>query len=206
MMVYALAFGSPSGHAMVARRMGEKDEEAAAAPRLTVALELLFGIRCPSRGQCSPHCSGRWALPLGARAWGEFHAGDAEASVSVPAVPDRRHLPGRERRYYRVRVLWLANSINIVLDPYLVFGVGPFRRWAWWVRRWRPRSAQHRVLYQLYQLTRGDGRLRCGCATCASRRGRCSRCCGSRARARCDIVGMTGWILLVRIIQIWARR
>ena len=206
-MVYALAFGLSIGAmSLVARRMGEKDEEAAARTAVqAIALGLLFGIPRPRRGRCSPHLApGDGRLALGAGARGELHAGDAGANVSVCLLfLINAIFRGAGDAATAMRVLWLANGINIVLGPCLVFGVGPFPRMGVVGAALATSIGRTTgVLYQLYRLTRGDGRL-----TVRMRHVRLeaktmlSVLRLSGAGTLQTVVGMTSWIFLVRIIS-----
>jgi putative MATE family efflux protein len=101
-----------------------------------------------------------------------------------------------------MRVLWLANGINIVLGPFLVFGWGPFPRLG--VTGAAVATTIGRgvgVLYQLRALARGRGRLvvrrshvQVDPATMAT----IVRVSASGILQ--SLIGMTSWIGLVRIV------
>ncbi len=59
-----------------------------------------------------------------------------------------------------MRVLWIANLINIVLNPLLIFGIGPFHCLACSGRASVQQSGRSvGVLIQIWMLTRGKSRV-----------------------------------------------
>src|SRR5258708_37930407 len=59
-----------------------------------------------------------------------------------------------------MRVLWLANAINICLDPCLILGLGPFPPLGFTrAALSAPIGRSIRILLQLYILWRGRGRI-----------------------------------------------
>lgn len=130
-LVYSLAWGLGMGiTAVVSRRSGEKDRDGAARSALQgVLLAVFLGLLI--------------AIP------GVYFAGDilqlmgAEPEVVAKGSPFARIMLGGNviilllfgiNAIFRgagdaamaMRSLWLANIINIVLDPLLIFGLGPF--------------------------------------------------------------------------------
>jgi putative MATE family efflux protein len=130
-IIYALAMGLAIGAtAMVARRTGERDADGAAraavqAIALGCAIAITLGI------------SGVIAAPALLRAMG------ASPTLLAVGTPYARIMFGGNatilllflvNAIFRgagdaaiaMRVLWLANAINIALGPCLIFGLGPF--------------------------------------------------------------------------------
>ena len=165
-LLYALAMGLSIGAtATVARRIGEKDPDGAAraavqAIALGVGVSLAIGV------------VGALAAPALLRAMGA-----TPSIVETGSTYTRVMLGGNAtvvlifliNAVFRgagdaaiaMRVLWLANALNIVLGPCLVFGLGPFP--ALGVTGAAVATNLGRgtgVLYQLYVLSRRDGRLR----------------------------------------------
>ena len=129
--VVALALGlSMATTAMVARRIGEKDKEGAAVAAMQ---SILIGI----------------TICIIIAIFFYFKAGDilrfmggSEELIKVGTGYTRILLAGSSTMFFlfllnsifrgagnaaiAMRTLWIANGINIVLDPLLIFGIGPF--------------------------------------------------------------------------------
>jgi putative MATE family efflux protein len=130
-IVYSLAFGLAIGTtATVARRVGEKNAAGAAdaavqAVTLGVLVSLVLGV---FGGVFAPDLlrlmgAGPDVLQQGTGYARVMLAGSA--SVFLLFVINAA-LRGAGDAAVAMRVLWLSNAINLVLDPLLIFGIGPF--------------------------------------------------------------------------------
>jgi len=132
-LLYALAVGLGVGAtATVARRIGEGDAQGAAhaavqAVVLGLATAVLFGV-CGVLA--APHLLKIMGADAGVLAVGTTYArvmlggsGTILMLFVINAV-----FRGAGDAAIAMRVLWLANSINIPLGPCLIFGLGPFPR------------------------------------------------------------------------------
>lgn len=209
-LVFALAIGlSMSTTAMVARRIGEKDHESAATTAVqAIILGTLLAVPVAIIGVV-------FASDL-LRAMGA-----EESIVTIGAAYTQWMLGGNVtimllfliNAVFRgagdaaiaMRVLWVANFLNIVLDPCFIFGLGPFPEMG--VTGAAVATNIGRgvgVLYQLYALGRGHSRIQV-----------------SRAHLRLDfevmwrlirvsvggilqfLVATASWLGLVRIVAIF---
>ncbi len=130
-IVYALAMGLGVGAtAVVARRTGEKDpvgasRAAATAVAVGVALSLVLG---GAGALFAPRLLALMGAPPGVLATGSTYARvmlGGEASIILLFVTNAI-FRGAGDAAIAMRTLWLANAINIVLGPLLIFGPGPF--------------------------------------------------------------------------------
>jgi len=164
-LVFSVAMGvSMSATAMVARRIGEKDPRGAAtaavqAILLGVVLAVLMGV------------PGFWFAPrllewMGApadlvRMGHRYTAIMLGGSVSVMLLfLNNGIFRGSGDASVAMRVLWVSNLINLILDPCLIFGLGPFPKLG--VAGAAVSTLTGRsfgVLYQLWILTRGHSRI-----------------------------------------------
>jgi putative MATE family efflux protein len=164
-IVYAIAIGlSVGAAATVARRVGEGDRDGAARAAMQSiimglgvgaivgVIGLLFApqlLRMMGADEQVVATGTRFArVMIGA-------SGGVTLLFIVNAV-----FRGAGDAAIAMRVLWIANAINITLGPCLIFGVGPFPRLGVTgaaigtsIGRWTG------VLIQMYVLTRPDGRL-----------------------------------------------
>jgi len=130
-IIYAIAIGlSMSTTAMVARRFGEKNERAAARTAVqAIAVGIATSIILGAAGVI-------WAPQL-LRMMGatpetvEIGSTYTRVMYGTMGVIVLLHLNnaiyrGAGDAAMAMRSVWLANGINIVLDPLLIFGLGPF--------------------------------------------------------------------------------
>ena len=165
-LVFAVGIGlSLSTTAMVARRIGEKDPEGAAiagvqAITLGVIVSLAIGLPCflfaPRLLQlmgASPQIvavgSGYTRICLGG------------SGAVLLLFLNNAIFRGAGDAAIAMRLLWVSNIINLVLDPCLIFGWGPFPKMGVTgaaLATFTGRSIG--VLYQFYRLLKGTERIR----------------------------------------------
>jgi putative MATE family efflux protein len=130
-LVYALAMGLGIGAtAVVARRIGEKDPEGAArAAAQALLLAVLVSVVLGTAGALlAPRLLALMGASSSVIATGRGYATimlGGEAAIIVLFVVNAV-FRGAGDAAIAMRVLWLANIINIVLGPLLIFGPGPF--------------------------------------------------------------------------------
>jgi putative MATE family efflux protein len=209
-LVFAVGLGlSLSTTAMVARRIGEKDPEGAAvagvqAIFLGLGVSLAVGIPCLIyAGDLLRLMGASPAIVATGSTYARIALGGS--GVVMLLFLNNAIFRGAGDAAIAMRLLWVSNVINLILDPCLIFGLGPFPRLGVTgaaLATFTGRSIG--VLYQFYRLLRGTERL---------------RILGSQIRVKWDVlfrlvrVSLTGilqfaiahtsWIGLVRIISVF---
>lgn len=130
-LVYAIAMGlAISGSAIVARRIGEKDREGAAkaagqAILLGVGLSIVLGAIGMTLAPTLLRVMG--ASPDVVATGTNYARVMLGGSMSIVMLfMINAIFRGAGDAAIAMRVLWLANAINILLGPCLIFGLGPF--------------------------------------------------------------------------------
>jgi len=164
-LIFAVAIGlSMSTTAMVARRIGEKDPEDASvsgvqAIVLGLSVSLLVGVPCfifaPKLLQLMGATPDIVATGSG---YARIALGGSGAILML--FLNNAIFRGAGDAAIAMRLLWVSNIINLVLDPCLIFGLGPFPRMGVTgaaLATFTGRSIG--VLYQFYRLGKGTERL-----------------------------------------------
>lgn len=164
-IMYAVAIGLAIGAgATVARRIGEKDPEAAAR---TAVQAILLGLFFAAAFGTIGALYGPDLLRLMGASEDVIRTGGTFSRVMLGGSGTVLMLflinsafRGAGDAAIAMRVLWFANAINLVVCPVLIFGIGPFP--ALGVTGAAVGTTIGRgsgVLYQLWHLTRSGGRL-----------------------------------------------
>ena len=165
-LVMAIGFGlSLSTTAMVARRIGEKDPAGAAvagvqAIAIGLAFSAMVGLPCLFYAPNLLRLMG--ASPqIVATGSGYARIALGGGGVIMMLFLNNAIFRGAGDAAIAMRLLWVSNIINLILDPCLIFGWGPFPKLGVTgaaLATFTGRSIG--VLYQFYRLLRGSQRLR----------------------------------------------
>jgi putative MATE family efflux protein len=164
-IIYALAVGlSVGAAATVARRIGERDPDGAAR---AAAQSILFALGIGAVLGATGVLFAPELLHLMGASDDVVRTGSTFARVMIGASGGVTLLflinavfRGAGDAAVAMRVLWIANAVNIILGPCLIFGLGPFPRLGVTgaaigtsIGRWTG------VAIQVYVLTRRDARV-----------------------------------------------
>ncbi len=165
-LVFAVGMGlSLSTTAMVARRIGEKDpEDAALSAVQAIALGLLISLAMGiPAGLAAPRLLGMMGASPAVVAIGSGYARIALGGCGAILMLflNNAIFRGAGDAAIAMRLLWVSNIINLILDPLFIFGLGPFHGLGVTgaaLATFTGRSIG--VLYQFYRLLRGTERIR----------------------------------------------
>jgi putative MATE family efflux protein len=166
LLIFAIGMGlSLSTTAMVARRIGEKDPEGGAvagvqAIIIGLAVSVLLGIPALMFAPDLLHLMG--ASPeIVATGSGYARIALGGSGVVLLLFLNNAIFRGAGDAAIAMRLLWVSNIINLILDPCLIFGWGPFPKLG--VTGAALATFTGRgigVLYQFYRLRKGTERIR----------------------------------------------
>ena len=165
-LVFAIGIGlSMSTTAMVARRIGEKDpQDAAVAGAQAIFLGLLvsLAIGVPSFVFAPQLLRLMGASPeIVATGTGYARIALGGCGAIVMLFLNNSIFRGAGDAAIAMRLLWVSNILNLILDPCLIFGLGPFPRMGVTGAALATFSGRSiGVLYQFYRLMKGTERLR----------------------------------------------
>ncbi|MGC1354954.1 MAG: MATE family efflux transporter, partial [Xanthobacteraceae bacterium] len=209
-LVFSIGIGlAMSTTAMVARRIGEKDPvDAAIAGMQAIFLGLIvsLAIGVPSfvfAPQLLRLMGASPEIVVTGSNYARIALGGCGAIVML--FLNNAIFRGAGDAAIAMRLLWVSNILNLILDPCLIFGLGPFPRLGVTGAALATFSGRSiGVLYQLYRLTKGTERMRIPLSLLRF---------NPRVMWRLVRVSLTGilqfaiantsWIALVRIVSVF---
>jgi putative MATE family efflux protein len=209
-LVFSIGIGlSMSTTAMVARRIGEKDPmDAAIAGMQAIFLGLIvsLAIGVPSfvfAPQLLRLMGASPEIVTTGSNYARIALGGCGAIVML--FLNNAIFRGAGDAAIAMRLLWVSNILNLILDPCLIFGLGPFPRLGVTGAALATFSGRSiGVLYQFYRLTKGTERMRIPLSLLRL---------NPRVMWRLIRVSLTGilqfaiantsWIALVRIVSVF---
>jgi putative MATE family efflux protein len=166
MLVFSVGLGlSLSTTAMVARRIGEKDQEGGAVAAvqaifLGLAVALAIGIPCFIFAPNLLHLMGATGAIVASGSWYTRICLGGSFAVLLLFL-NNAIFRGAGDAAIAMRLLWVSNVINLILDPCLIFGWGPFPRLGVTGAALATLTGRSiAVAYQFYRLLKGTGRIR----------------------------------------------
>jgi putative MATE family efflux protein len=165
-LIYAIAGGlAMATSAMVARRIGEGRPRAAAVAAVQAIVVGVFATVCIAvpGAVFAPHIltlmGGTPELVAGGAGYTAVLLGGSGTIMMLFLI--NASFRGAGDASTAMRTLWLANGINIVLDPCLIFGLGPFPELGLTGAAIATTTGRGiGVMYQLWVLIRGSERLK----------------------------------------------
>ena len=209
-VLYAIAVGLGMGvTAMVSRRIGADEREAAArvtgqAIWVGAALSLMIGV--PGAFYAAD------MLRLMGASDGVIETGTGFAAVLLGGSASIIYLfllnaafRGAGDASIALRSLVLANGLNIILDPCLIFGLGPFPELGVTGAAWATTIGRSvGVLYQLWHLLDGRGRLQFHFRNLALHPRMMGRMLFISAGGISQfLIATSSWIIIMRIVAIY---
>jgi putative MATE family efflux protein len=209
-LVFSIGIGlAMSTTAMVARRIGEKDPvDAAIAGMQAIFLGLIvsLAIGVPSfvfAPQLLRLMGASPEIVVTGSNYARIALGGCGAIVML--FLNNAIFRGAGDAAIAMRLLWVSNILNLILDPCLIFGLGPFPRLGVTGAALATFSGRSiGVLYQFYRLTKGTERMRIPLSLLRF---------NPRVMWRLVRVSLTGilqfaiantsWIALVRIVSVF---
>lgn len=165
-LVFAIGLGlALSTTAMVARRIGEKDPEGAAiagVQAIVIGLAISLGMGIPAAifaPELLKLMGATPAIVASGSDYARIALGGCGAIIML--FLNNGIFRGAGDAAIAMRLLWVSNIINLILDPCLIFGLGPFPRLGVTGAALATLSGRSiGVLYQFYCLLKGSERIR----------------------------------------------